>query len=436
MIRTIFKAALTLTFLSQGLPAQAIEVQEITSPKGIKAWLVEDHTIPYTALDIMFRGGASLDAPGKRGAINLMTATLEEGAGPYDAAGFAEKAESLGAKMSFRVSDDALSVSGSALSENRDEAAELLRLALTDPHFAPDAVARVRAQVESSIRTADHDPNAIAARALARAAWGDHPYGTAVSGTLDSVAGLNADDLRTAKARVMARDRVIVAAAGDIAPDDLGRMIDHILGDLPEKATVPLPDRVKNGLHPGREVIEWNSPQTVVAFGAPAPKIDDPDYFAALVANYIMGGGGFSSRMMDEIREKRGLTYGVSTGIDNGIFGDMWQGGMASANAKVDEAVDLIKAEWARMAQGVSDQELADAKAYLTGEYPLRFDGNGRISAILAGMQLAGMPVEYIRTRNARVESVTAQDVAKAAQKWLNAAPYFVLVGHPEKRPD
>lgn len=430
MIRAAVAAA---AFALLALPAQAIEIQEVTSPGGIEAWLVEDENIPFVALDIQFRGGASLDAEGKRGAINLMTGLLEEGAAKRNATEFAQAVEDLGARLSFDAGDDTVSVGFQALSENRDEAADLLAQALTQPRFDDDAVERVRAQVQAIIRSEATDPNSIAAKEMAAQAWGDHPYATSVNGTLESVATLGRQDLVAAKNRVLARDRVVVGAAGDVSAEELGPLLDRILGGLPETGTAPLPEDADLQLTGGTTVIDWNSPQTVVAFAGPGLPIDDPDYFAAYVANHILGGGGFSSRLMEEIREKRGLTYGVGTGLATGLYGQTWQGGMAGSNATAAEAVELIRQEWDKMSEGVTEQELADAKTYLTGEYPLRFDGNGRIASILAGMQLIGLPVDYIDSRNAQVEAVTAEDVARVAERLLDPERLtFVLVGQPE----
>ncbi|MTH78145.1 M16 family metallopeptidase [Paracoccus aestuariivivens] len=431
----MIRAFATFVFVAlAALPARAIEIQQITSPGGIKAWLVEDHSIPFTSLSMMFKGGASLDAPDKRGAINLMTALLEEGAGDMNSVQYAEAVEGLGALNRFDAGDDALTISARALTENRDEAADLLRLALTDPRFDSDAVERVRAQVQSVIRNEATDPNAIAAKKLSELSWGDHPYATSVNGTEESVAALTRDDLVDAKNRVLARDRVVVAASGDITAQDLGVLIDRILGGLPEKGTVPLPEKTKLQLTGGVTVIDWDSPQTVVSFAQAGLPMSDPDYFAAYVADHILGGGGFSSRLMDQIREKRGLTYGVGTGLANGVYGETWQGGMASANGKVAEAVDLIRQEWDRFAEGgVTDKELNDAKTYLTGEYPLRFNGNGKIASILAGMQLIGLPADYVNTRNAQVEAVTAEDVQRVSKRLLHSDQIrFVLVGRPD----
>ncbi|AWX92924.1 insulinase family protein [Paracoccus mutanolyticus] len=431
----MIRAFVSLVFLALAtLPARAIDIQQITSPGGIKAWLVEDHSIPFTALSLMFKGGASLDAPDKRGAVNLMTALLEEGAGERDSVQYAEAVEALGARFGFDVGDDALTVSARMLTENRDQAADLLHQALTRPRFDADAVERVRAQVQSVIRSEATDPQAIASKELARQAWGDHPYATSINGTAESVAALTRDDLVDAAARVMARDRVVIAAAGDIDARDLGLLIDRILGDLPAKGTAPLPEPATLDLTGGVTVIDWDSPQTVVTFAQAGLPISDPDYFAAVVADHILGGGGFSSRLMDQIREKRGLTYGVGTGLANGLFGQTWQGGMASANEKVAEAVGLIRSEWDRFARdGVTQAELDNAKTYLTGEYPLRFDGNAKIAGILAGMQLIGLPADYVNTRNSRVEAVTAADVQRVSRRLLHADQIrFVLVGRPQ----
>lgn len=431
MIRALF-TSIALTILA-ALPARAIDIQEVTSPGGIQAWLVEDNSIPFVAVNIAFRGGASVDDAGKRGAINLMTALLEEGSGDRNSTQYAEALEALGASVSFSVGDDSLNVSVRTLTENRDETADLVADALARPRFDTDAVERVRAQVQAVIKSDATDPNVIAAHEMARRAWGDHPYGTSLNGTADSVAALTRDDLIAAKDRVLARDRVIVSAAGDIDAAALGALIDRMLGDLPATATAPLPPKAELKLTGETTVIKWDSPQTVVAFAQAGLPMADPDYFAAFVLDHILGGGGFSSRLMDEIREKRGLTYGVGTGLANQVLGETWQGGMATANDRTAEAVALVREVWGKMRDGVTEQELNDAKTYLTGEYPLRFDGNSRIANILTGMQLMGMPRDYVNTRNAQIEKVTAEDVKRVAERLLDPAKMeFVLVGQPE----
>jgi zinc protease len=430
MIRAVFAGLFAILV---GAPAlAAIEIKEVTSPGGIRAWLVEEHGIPFTALEIRFQGGASLDAPGKRGAINLMTATLEEGAGDLDARGFAEAREALAAEFGFDVHDDAMSVSARFLSENKDASVALLKKGLMETRFDQDAIDRVKGQIASIIQSDLKDPERIAGRTFDAMAYGDHPYATSLNGTAESLAALTRDDIIAAKAAVMARDRMFVSAVGDITPDQLGALLDDLLGGLPATGA-PMPPRAAFGLTGGLSVIDYGSPQSVVTFGHAGISRDDPDFFAAFVLNQILGGSGFTARLMEEVREKRGLTYGIGTYLVTTDLADTWQGGFSSANEKVAEAIKVIRAEWARAAaDGVTEKELADAKTYLTGSYPLRFDGNGPIADILVGMQMQGLPISYLTNRNGYIEAVTLDDVKRVAAKWMKPdALRFVVVGKP-----
>ncbi len=243
MIRLLLAGLFALTL---SVPARALDIQQVTSEGGIKAWLVEAHDIPFTALRISFKGGASLEAPNKRGEINLMTATLEEGAGDMSAQDFAAAEEGLAANFGFDVGDDTLTISAQMLSENRDQAVDLLRQALINPRFDQSAVDRVRGQVQAIIASNAQDPNALASKTFAHEAFGDHPYGSSINGTAESVAALTREDMFDAKSRVMAKDRMVVSAVGDITAAQLGPMLDHLLGDLPAKgADIPAQNRCK-----------------------------------------------------------------------------------------------------------------------------------------------------------------------------------------------
>ncbi|HHL20148.1 MAG TPA: insulinase family protein [Aliiroseovarius sp.] len=425
--------ALVLSALA-GLPARAeIAIQEVTSPGGITAWLVEEHSIPFTALEIRFRGGASLDAPGKRGAINLMTGLLEEGAGDMDARAFAEATESLAASYRFDVGDDSLRVSARFLSENRDQAVELLRLAITEPRFDPDAIERVRGQVLSHLRSRATDPDSIAGDTFDALAFPNHPYGSYLGGTIDSVTALTRADIVDAFARTIARDRIYVSAVGDITPEALGVLLDRLLGGLPE-AGAPEPPDARFALEPGLSVVAFENPQSVVQFGHEGILRDDPDYIPAYILNTILGAGNFNARLMDELREKRGLTYSVRSYLLPKFHGAVIAGQFSSSNDRVAEAIAIVREEWRRIAtQGVTQAELDAAKTYLTGAYPLRFDGNAPIARILVGMQMIGLPRDYVRTRNDQVNAVTLDEINRvAARIYKPDALHFVVVGQPE----
>ena len=428
----MIKRLITL-FLLMASPALAeITPVEITSPGGIKAWLVEEHGIPFTALEIRFRGGTALDAPAKRGAINLMTATIEEGAAEMNAQKFAEARDALAAELKFDASVDAVSVSARMLTENRTQAAELLRLALTQPRFDADAIERVRGQVLSILRSNAKDPGEIAGREFNRLAFGDHPYGTSGDGTEESVTALTRDDILAAHKAVLARDRIYVAAVGDITPEDLGALLDHVLGGLPATGA-PLPGPAEVGLTAGVTTVDFPTPQAVVMFGQNGIDRNDPDYFAAYILNEILGGEGFGSRLMTELREKRGLTYGAYTWLADYDQADLLAGQFATDNRTAGEAVEILKAEWAKAAEGVTEAELTQTKTFLTGAYPLRFDGNGPIANLLVGMQMIGLPLDYIATRNAKVEAVTLEDMKRVAARLIRPDQLrIVVVGQPE----
>nr|WP_241480974.1 pitrilysin family protein [Leisingera sp. ANG-M6] len=425
-------AALFAWFLA--LPAWAeIKIQEVTSPGGITAWLVEDHTIPFSALELRFRGGTSLDAPGKRGGVYLMTGLLEEGSGDLRAQDYARALESLAAEFSYDADKDSVSISARFLTENRDDAMELLRQTLFEPRFDQDALDRVRAQVLAGLRSDAKNPNNIAGLAFAKMAYGDHPYGSDGKGTLDSVAALSRQDIFDAYEAVFARDRLYVSAVGDITAEELGTLLDDLLGTLPDKGA-PIPGPADVTIEGGVTVVDFDTPQSVALFGQKGIEREHPDFFTAYVMNQILGGGSFETRLMTEVREKRGLTYGVYSYLVPRDLAAVYMGSVASANGKMAEAVEVIRNEWRRMAEeGVTEKELKDAQTYLTGAYPLRFDGNSRIASILAGMQMDDLPISYVETRNDRINAVTLEDVKRFAAEFLDPdGLHFTIAGRPE----
>ncbi len=431
MIRFAIAVLITAAFAT---PLRAaVDIQDITTPGGIHAWLVEEHSIPFAAIEIRFRGGGSLDREGKRGAVNLMTGLIEEGAGDLDAQAFAAARDGLAASFRFDSHRDALTVSARFLTENRDEAMALLREALVNPRFDDDAIERVRAQVLSGIRGDENDPNGIASRTFNALAFGDHPYATPIDGTIESVSALSRDDIVNAHRDVLAQDRVYVGAAGDITADELAALLDDLLGDLPATGT-PLPDDAPIQFDGGVTLVPFDTPQSVAIFGHEGIPRDDPDFFAAYVTNEIFGGSGRQSRLSYEVREKRGLTYGVGSYLVNYDHADMVIGQLASANDRMGEAIAIIQDEWAKIAEGdLTEKELDEAKTYLTGAYPLRFDGNRTIARILVGMQMDGLTPDYVTTRNDRVNAVTLEDVRRVSERLYQPdALRFVVVGQPD----
>ena len=409
-----------------------VAVKSITSPGGLSAWVLEEPAIPFTALNLMFSGGAALDPPDKRGAAFLMTGLLEEGAGDLDSQAFAAEIEALSASFSFDVSDDTLSISVRFLTENRTETLALLKTALTQPRFDPDAIERVRQQVLSILATKAQDPTDTAQRVWTAQAFGDHAYGTSYQGTESSITALTRADLLTAHQNLLVRDTLSISAVGDITAEDLGPILDDLLGDLPAGSaleTAPLQLDIPTGL----TVVDMPTPQSVAIFGHAGIDRNHPDFFAAFILNTILGGQGIESRLTAEVREKRGLTYGISTVLISKDQANVMLGQVASANDRINAAIEVIRDEWRKLARdGVTAAELQAAQTYLTGAYPLRFDGNSQISRILVGMQRIGLGLDYINTRNAKINAVTLSEINRVAAQLLKPeALNFVVAGQP-----
>lgn len=433
MLRQAISAALAVLFVAVAVSAEAAtKIQRVVSPGGIEAWLVEEQAIPIISLEISFEGGAALDPEGREGVANLMMGLLEEGAGELDAVGFAEAADAIAARYSFSAGKESVSVSADMLAENRDASVDLLRLALVDPRFDEEPVTRVKRQVISGIRSGETDPDSIASRAWWAAAFPGDPYARDSDGTLESVEAITRDDLLAARERLLNVGAAHIGVVGAITAEELGPLLDRLLGDLPNREPKTLPMVEFKG-PAGVNVIDLDVPQSVAVFGHSGILRDDPDYIPAYVMNYILGGGGFSSRLTTEVREKRGLSYSVYAYLYPLDRAGLLIGGVATANGGMAESIEVIEAEWRRMAEeGVTAEELEKAKQYLTGAWALRFDSNGKIANILVGLQEAGLPISYIDERNAMVEAVTLDDVKRVAARILKPDELsVVVVGRP-----
>lgn len=409
-------------------------IQRVVSPGGVEAWLIEDHTNPILSVRFIFRGGAALDPAGKEGLAGMVSGLLDEGAGELDSMAFQRRLEDLSVGLSFSAGFDSFSGTLRTLTEYREEAFELLRMALVEPRFDGDPVERIRSQLLAGLAENAENPNYLAGRAWWSAAYPDHPYGRPRGGTIETVKAIAVEDLRAFAGRRFARDNLVIGVVGDVNAKELARHLDRTFGGLPPKAA---PWRIAEATPKtagGIKIVRRQIPQSVVIFGQRGLKRDDPDFYAAYVMNYLLGGGSFSSRLYTEIREKRGLAYSVYSSLSPMRHSALIMGSVGTQNGRVKQTVDLIRAEWRRMAEdGITETELGAAKMFLTGSFPLRFNSSRRIAAMLAGIQIENLGIDYLDRRNSFIESVTVQDIGRVARDWLNAdALTFVVVGDPD----
>ena len=428
------RCALLFTVLCiTAVPAQAVPIERVISPGGIEAWLVRQETVPLISLEFAFAGGASQDPAEKPGVANMVSALLDEGAGDLDSRAFQEKLESKAIELRFRAGRDYFNGSLRMLNEHRDDAVELLRLALTAPRFETKDVERIRGQIFSSLQRDTTSPNAIASRRWWAAAFPGHPYGRQVNGSLESLPRIGVEDLRTYVKRVLARDGLKIAIVGNLDAAAAGALIDRIFGSLPAKADLqPVPMVNPQGLGE-RIVVELDVPQTVITFGRRGVFRQDPDFMAAYILDHILGGGTFSSRLYAEIREKRGLAYSIN---DNLVWlkgTALMIGGTATRADRTAETLTVIESEIQRMAEaGPTEEELAKAKSYLKGAYALNLDTSGKIAGALLQIQLDGLGIDYIERRGALIDAVTLEDTKRVAQRLLKGGMLVTIVGRPQ----
>lgn len=437
MTRYLALLIMTLALVSTAPAfAGASRIERIVTPAGIEIWLVRDRNLPMMSLEFAFLGGAAQDPADKPGVANLAAGLLDEGAGELDAAAFHERLEERAISLAFGAKRDNLRGSIRTLSENRDQAFELLRLALTAPRFDGQELERVRAALLAQLRRRTTNPTDIAADHWFARAFPGHPYGRPIQGTLESVAKISVDDLRTYVSRILARSNLKIAAVGDIDAAQIALLVDRTFGSLPAQSDlVPVADVEPRDLG-NSETIELKVPQTVITFGGVGLKRADPDFIPAFVLNHILGGGGFESRLFREVREKRGLAYSVYSYLAPYEHTGLFLGGVSTRNDRAAETLEIIVAEIKRIAaEGPTADELEKAKRFLIGSYPLRFDTSGKITANLLDIQIENLGIDYIDKRNALVEAVTIQDIRRAARRFLAEVKLLVmLVGEPRAK--
>ncbi|MDP6874680.1 MAG: pitrilysin family protein [Alphaproteobacteria bacterium] len=435
ILSKIFGAPLCLAaaVLLLSFSAGATKVQEVLSPGGIKAWLVEEPTIPLLSVSFSFSGGASLEAPSRKGTGNLVSGLLDEGAGPYNSLAFQTRLEELAVRMSFDADKDSFSGSLRTLSVNRDAAFEMLRLALNEPHFEAVAVERIRRQILTGLIKDKESPNSIAGRTWFATAFPNHPYGLPSRGYIETVKAITADDLRGFLAQALARDRLTIGVVGDVSAAELGPLLDRTFGALPASTDIQaVPETTPKGAGV-LKVIEKAIPQSRVMFGGPGLKRDDADWYAAYVLNYVLGGGGFSSRLNEEVREKRGLAYSVYSYLYPLDHAAIHLGGVGTQNQRVAEALRVIKEQIALVGEkGISKDELANAKTFLNGSFPLRLTSSGRIASLLLAIQRENLGIDYLDRRASLINAVTMEDIRRVAKRLLRPENLLiVVVGQP-----
>ncbi|MEZ6001820.1 M16 family metallopeptidase [Hyphomonas sp.] len=410
------------------------EIQQFTTPGGASVWLVSEPSIPILSLNMAWKGGEASDPEGLEGLTDAVTYHMNEGAGDLDSLGFQTRMEDLNMSFGCSASDNWTSCSASMLTDNAEDAMALIATAFENPRFDEGPFERFRREQQVDLKTREASAGFLAWRAVSQALYPDHPYARTTSE--ESIAALTPELAKEQMRKLMVKDRLLVTAVGAVTPEELAPMIDEVIAGLPETSTLPeAADIVLPELEPADPiVVDLPQPQSLVQFTGPGLKRDDPDFFPAFVLNYTYGGGGFESRLMKSLRVEKGLTYGIYTSLSSGEHLQTWGGGGQTKNESAGEFIQGIKDEMEDFVEnGVTEEELADAKAYLTGSYPLGFDSNAKIASQMMGVRQDELGIDYFDLRNDKVRAVTLEDVNRVAKEYLNPEDYlFVAVGQPE----
>ena len=418
-----------LALLVLPITALALEVREVKTPKGISVWFAEDHTVPIVAMNYAFAGGAAADPDGKRGLANFLSAMLDEGAGDLSSAQFQERMEELAFSMRHAAGQEWFTGSFRTLKKNLDESVRLLALAINRPRFDAQPLERIRKQLLVSLRRKTEDPEEQAWQAFRRMLFGDHPFGRDKDGDVAGIRAITADDLRALHKRLFARQGLLVVVAGAIDEKRMVRMVDAVFGNLPAKSGMPAIPKPVMPKRANEKIVRKPVAQSIVLMGHDSLLRNDPDFIPAYVVNHILGGGGFGARLVEEVREKRGLAYSVYSAMfayrQAGVF-------FAYAGTRNDKALlarDIMRKTIRRVAQeGVTERELAEAKDYLIGSWPLRFDSTTKIANALLGLRQQDLGIDYLKKRNDLMRAVTLEDARRAARRMLHPERMQVLV--------
>ena len=409
------------------------EILEIKTDKGVSAWLVREPSIPIISVQIIFRGGTATDPAGKEGLANMVSGLLDEGAGEFDSAAFQERLQEFAIGFSASVNKDTFRISMRTLVEHRNEAFRMLGIALSEPRFDTKPVERIRQQIKVGLIRDSENPDRIANHTWFSKAFPDHAYGRSGRGSLETISAITRDDLATFTRDHFARNNAIIGVVGDITPEELSRLLDVSFDGVAATASPVVISETMPTAEGSVTIIRRQIPQSVVTFGLPGIKRDDPDFYAAYIMNYVLGGGGFSSRLFQEVREKRGLAYSVYMYIYPYEHSSIYLGGVATVNARVGESLDIIRAQIMDVAEnGITADELERAKTFLNGSFPLRLDSNAKIARILVGIQLDNLGKDYVQRRPELINEVTLEDIKRVAKRLLGSGGLtIVVVGDP-----
>jgi len=411
--------AVLLLLAAVPAPAAPIAHREVL-PNGIVLLVAERPGVPIVAVRVFLRAGAAFEPKDHAGLANLTGALLTRGTARRTGPELDSAIEFVGGSLEAGAGRDGLTASLSILKRDLTLGLDLLGEVVLSPTFPAQELTRKAAQIQAAIKRSEEDPGTVAGRALARLVFANHPYGTPVEGTIESVGKLTRDDVVDFHRTHVRPDTTIVAVVGDITVDEARGEILKRFGGWTRPATpAPTASPAPGGGPPRSETITKDLTQATILLGRQAVRQVDPDYFPLAVASYILGGGS-ASRLYGRVRDEGGLAYAVFSYVSPGRYGAAFTVSAQTRTAETAKVVDILRAELGRMTRDpVKDDELKLAKDYLIGSFPLRLDTTAKVADFVIAIEEQGLGLDYADRYKASIAKVTAADVHRVAQKFF-----------------
>jgi len=410
-----------------------LDIKPLKSEKGYEIWFVEDNHAPVISISFSFLGGAAYDPKDKKGLTNAFVSMLTEGAGEYSSRQFREALKNHAIELDFSADDDRISGSMRTTKKNAELAFKLLREAIHNPQFDTKEFEKVKRSHLARLKNLETRPAYLAQKGGKSLLFADTAYEIMSFGNEAGVNNVEIEDLKTLKEGRFVTSTLIVGVCGDIKQEELLKLLDGVFGDLPKESGVKELDDIAPDFTGELYSVMRPFKQSVVYFSLPGLHNSHPDFTKLAVLNFVLG-GGTTSRLNEEIREKRGMVYTVQTLLYNFDKASVWMGIFGTENAKVEKAIELVRAEWERLARdGVTAEELQNAKTYSIGSYPLKLSNSVAIAGRLHHYMRNKFSVEFVQERTKRIESLTLKELNEFAKKIFDQVKLsFIVVGEPE----
>ncbi len=430
-MRFIFFLFLTTFFLSKN--SDAIQFESLETKKGIKFWLIEDKALPLVSISFSFKGGSILDPVGKSGVTSLMTSLLDEGTENFTASEYRLFKRENGIKISFSTSKERIEGTFQVVKPRLQEGFYLLHESINKAKFPINEIKKIKSQVEASIKIDNSNISTIASNKFNKFFFKDKLIGRNTKGSIETLGNISRDDIQSIYRSSFIKNRLVIGISGDIEPNLAKKYVDYVFGDLPSKKFIN-PISMLEDLNKGMKIIEMKTPQTTVVFGQKGLGRKDKEYFAARVINYVLGGGGFQSRLYKEIREANGLVYSIYSYLLPYEYAGVIVGGFQTRNQNVGKTIEKVKTEWNRIKnEGITKIELQNAKTYYKGSFSRNFTSTLSIASLLMIVQYYDLGEDYFDKRDLIIDNLKLNELNNLAKNLFDSETlFFMIVGEPK----